>query len=424
MHYVKHFKINGVDTKQVACIELQGAPNAATEGAIGVLGMDMLSPTHEVYRCVAVNGSVYTWELLSAGMSIINATITGEGGEVKSFPYAKLNLPDKYLIKVGDLILDSEGYLYKVNAISAESCDTVYCGTHIGGISSGDRDFRLFLNNGKLLLVTESGAIVSSIDYLLPDNTTLHRNSSTGKTSVIGVTTINGELLRFFVGDQETYDTLTEEQKKNLFAIIKDDKTKEVILAAITELQTNYGALKESLADGSLVVAKATHATEADHAAKADMAIYATNTDNARIADNARNADHATSADSATHATEADHATNADSADEANNADRASYAIVAKRLTEAAPYLNTDKRLSEGGYHYIYCYRTDIEEYIHFGLVYFFGYPCEMNAVANTNKYRLEIDVTGALSLIFINETGAESDVSNSAEFYTAKLGT
>ena len=38
MHYVKHFKINGVDTKQVACIELQGAPNAATEGAVGVLG--------------------------------------------------------------------------------------------------------------------------------------------------------------------------------------------------------------------------------------------------------------------------------------------------------------------------------------------------------------------------------------------------
>lgn len=382
MHYVKHFNINGVDTKQVACIELQGAPNAATEGAIGVLGMDMTSPTHEVYRCVAVNGSVYTWELLSAGMSIINATITGEGGESKSFPYVKLNIPEKYLIKVGDLIIDSEGYLYRVNAIGAESCNTVYCGTHIGGIASGDKDFRLFLNNGKLLLVTESGAIVSSIDYLLPDNTTLYRDRATGKTSVIAVTTINGELIRFFVGKQETYDSLTEEQKKNLFAIITDDKTKEVILAAITELHMNYGALRESLADGSLVVAEATHATEAGHA------------------------------------------TNADSAEEADSASRASYATVAGGLRNLAPVINTDKRLAEGGYHYIYCYRTDIEEYIHFGLVYFFGYLCEINAVANTNKYRLEIDVTGELSLTFINSSGNESDISNTTNFYTAKLGT
>ena len=68
MHYVKHFNINGVNVRQVACIELSGPPNAATEGAVGALGMDMTSPTHEVYRCVAVNGSVYTWELLSGGV--------------------------------------------------------------------------------------------------------------------------------------------------------------------------------------------------------------------------------------------------------------------------------------------------------------------------------------------------------------------
>ena len=62
MHYVKQFKINGVDTKQVACIELQGVPNATTEGSLGVLGIDVTSPTHDVYKCVAVNGSIYTWE--------------------------------------------------------------------------------------------------------------------------------------------------------------------------------------------------------------------------------------------------------------------------------------------------------------------------------------------------------------------------
>lgn len=67
MYYVKHFDVNGVETRQVACIELHGRPNAATEGAVGVLGIDMNSPTHEMYRCVAVKGSIYTWELLTSG---------------------------------------------------------------------------------------------------------------------------------------------------------------------------------------------------------------------------------------------------------------------------------------------------------------------------------------------------------------------
>lgn len=76
MHYVKQFNINGVGTKQVACIELHGKPNAATEGAVGVLGIDMESPYHEMYTCVAVNGGVYTWELLSGTP---NATAADNG---------------------------------------------------------------------------------------------------------------------------------------------------------------------------------------------------------------------------------------------------------------------------------------------------------------------------------------------------------
>lgn len=67
MKYVKHFDILGVDTAQIPCIELQGAPNAATVGAVGLLGMDMTSEGHEIYKCVAVNGSVYTWECLAKG---------------------------------------------------------------------------------------------------------------------------------------------------------------------------------------------------------------------------------------------------------------------------------------------------------------------------------------------------------------------
>lgn len=67
MHYVQYFKINGVDTKQIPCMVLRGAPNAATEGRVGALAMDVSSPTHDLYKCVAVNGCIYTWELLSSG---------------------------------------------------------------------------------------------------------------------------------------------------------------------------------------------------------------------------------------------------------------------------------------------------------------------------------------------------------------------
>ena len=235
MHYVKLFNINGVDTKQVACIELQGVPNAATEGAVGVLGMDVTSPTHEVYRCVAVNGSVYTWELLSAGMSIISAKITGEGGETKTFPYSTLLIPDKYLIKSGDLILDSEGYLYQITAIGAESCDSKYCGTHIGGMANGDKDYRLVVSNGKLQLVTESGNVISNVDHLSTDEDTIYR-SSEGVASVRGIKTINDTSLRLFVGTKAEYDALTDTQRQNLFAIITDDPTREDILSAVNDL--------------------------------------------------------------------------------------------------------------------------------------------------------------------------------------------
>lgn len=236
MHYVKQFHINGVDTKQIACIELHGAPNAATEGAVGVLGMDVSSPTHEVYKCVAVNGSVYTWELLSAGMSIISAKVSGEGALTKTFSYEEdLIAPHGYIYKLGDLILDSEGYLYRVTAIWSEYCDTEYCGTHIGGIANGDKDYTFAIADGKLRLVTESGAIVSEVDTVLVDDKTIYRESSTGKAYVMGVRTVNDGLLRFFVGTQYEYSNLTDEQKRDLFAIITDEAPMDGLLASVNE---------------------------------------------------------------------------------------------------------------------------------------------------------------------------------------------
>ena len=151
MQYVQQFNINGVITKQVACIELQGKPNAATEGYVGVLGIDVLSPLHEVYKCVAKNGSVYTWELLSSGTGILTSIITGAGEELFEFPYNKLKTVANYIVKIGDVILDKEGFLYQVESINATSCMASYNGTQIvSGIPKvGEVD------NGKILSVVD-----------------------------------------------------------------------------------------------------------------------------------------------------------------------------------------------------------------------------------------------------------------------------
>ena len=247
MHYVKLFNINGVDTKQVACIELQGPPNAATEGAVGVLGMDMTSPTHEVYRCVAVTGSVYTWELLSAGLSIVSATITREGAITTWFPYTSLKIPTSYLIKVGDLILDTEGYLYQVSSISGNSCFVEYSGTHLGGAGASDKDCNLVVQNGKLQLVTDSGNVVSEVDFMLPDENTIYRDPSDGKAFVMAMKTVNDGVIRIFVGTQAAYDALSDEKKgEDLFALITDDDSADVLDDVVAEVESLKANLENS----------------------------------------------------------------------------------------------------------------------------------------------------------------------------------
>ncbi len=82
MHYVKHFDILGVETAQIPCIELQGVPNTATEGAVGLLGINMLSEDHELYVCVAVKGNVYTWMPLKDGkdgVSVVKTELNDDG---------------------------------------------------------------------------------------------------------------------------------------------------------------------------------------------------------------------------------------------------------------------------------------------------------------------------------------------------------
>ena len=125
MHYVKYFSINGVDTKQAACIELHGRPNAATEGAVGVLGIDVDSPSHEIYKCVAVNGNIYTWEVFESGSgggsggTVSNRTVwsSTETYEYGRYYYSlsALNAQDGKTPQTDDYVIDAVGNLLRIN---------------------------------------------------------------------------------------------------------------------------------------------------------------------------------------------------------------------------------------------------------------------------------------------------------------------
>ena len=134
MHYVKHFTMHGIDSRQVACIELHGAPNAATEGAVGVLGIDMDSPRHEVYKCVAVNGSIYSWELCSDGLSFIAASVSVEGATRAEFLYEDLLIPSTYRPKLGDSILDTNGCFYAITSIGVDRCFATHSGLQVKSV--------------------------------------------------------------------------------------------------------------------------------------------------------------------------------------------------------------------------------------------------------------------------------------------------
>lgn len=75
------------------------------------------------------------------------------------------------------------------------------------------------------------------------------------------IKTINGVGLKFFVGPQAAYNALTDDEKKNLFAIISDDTTKETLLSTLETLRSELEGLKNNLSDGSFVVKEAEVAT-------------------------------------------------------------------------------------------------------------------------------------------------------------------
>lgn len=76
MNFVDSLNLFGVEAKQIPTIILHGVPSESTEGAVGVLGMDVDSNNNDLYKCVAARDGVYTWKPVGGGSSASNVAKT------------------------------------------------------------------------------------------------------------------------------------------------------------------------------------------------------------------------------------------------------------------------------------------------------------------------------------------------------------
>ena len=146
MVYVKHFDILGVDTAQIPCIELQGVPNTATVGAVGLLGIDVTSEGREVYLCTDVNGSIYTWQPLKDGKDgacVVKAEVDSNGELI-------LTLSDGKVINAGSI----QGEPGQDGADGRDGDDGV---SVVGTELNADGELIITLSNGT---VTNVGKVV------------------------------------------------------------------------------------------------------------------------------------------------------------------------------------------------------------------------------------------------------------------------
>jgi hypothetical protein len=76
----------------------------------------------------------------------MSATISGGGVASVQFPYDNLKTPLTYVVKIGDLILDKEGYLYQIDALNTTYCEATYCGTQV--VAFGKSAYVLAVEHG------------------------------------------------------------------------------------------------------------------------------------------------------------------------------------------------------------------------------------------------------------------------------------
>jgi hypothetical protein len=137
-----------------------------------------------------------------------------------------------------------------------------------------DRKYYVICDSGCKFESMTKEQILTAITNAVNEGTV--GNIDTGFITTIK--TVNGKPLKFFFGTQSEYEALTEDERKNLFALITNDTTKEALFSAIESLQREVQNLETMLADGSFVVQNAKNAETATNA------VNATNATNAEVA--------------------------------------------------------------------------------------------------------------------------------------------
>ena len=95
------------------------------------------------------------------------------------------------------------------------------------------------------------------------------------------IMTVDGTPLRYFVGTKAKYNTLSDEDKVNLYAVITDDMTKDELAHAIEDLidatetlRGDLSHLEDDLTEGVMKVGKAAKADSATNADKVTNGYY------------------------------------------------------------------------------------------------------------------------------------------------------
>lgn len=106
-----------------------------------------------------------------------------------------------------------------------------------------ERKYYCFCDSGCKFETMSKEQILAAITQAINDGTV--GEIDTGFVTTIK--TINGSPLRFFVGDQPTYNKLSDAEKENLFALITNDTSKEGITEALERLAGDVNGLKISV---------------------------------------------------------------------------------------------------------------------------------------------------------------------------------
>lgn len=112
-----------------------------------------------------------------------------------------------------------------------------------------DRKYYVICDNGCKFESLTKEQILTAITQAINDGNV--GNVDTGFITTLK--TINGKPLKFFVGTQAEYELLTDSDKKDLFAMITNDATKDALLGAIELLNIEIDNLAQGLSSGEIV---------------------------------------------------------------------------------------------------------------------------------------------------------------------------